>query len=60
VDSIRLVRYSPTAEVSNAPGKASGSAYVELMEQLIKRYLPLMNARSPLYHVISHYNLDYD
>lgn len=36
------------------------STYIELMKQLIKSDLPLMNTCSPIYHVVSHYDLDHN
>jgi hypothetical protein len=37
-----------------------GHTYVELVEQLTKRYLPLMHTCAPFHRVISKNNFDYD
>jgi len=34
--------------------------YVELVEQLLQGYLPLMDASTPVYHEVAYDKFDYD
>jgi hypothetical protein len=39
--------------------KVGWGAYVELVEELIECYLPLVDSCAPVHHVVAHYDLDY-